>query len=114
MAVMTTILEVLSDNGNTRTFAAPTHTTAKPFLVIQQRKAPVGNSVIAEDIISLRQNTTDVNGDALPERISMAVTVRRPITGSSVDLNATRDLFREIVNSDEFDVLLEKSFFIQG
>lgn len=113
MAVMTTILEEISSNGDSRTYMAPAHTVQKPVLVLQKRKVASGNQVMAEDTVSVLQATVDAAGDALPQKILFSATYRRPITGAAADVTAGLALFREIIASDEFTDIVNKQSKLQ-
>lgn len=113
MAAMTTVLTEFSDNGNTRTYTAPSHTVLQPFLVIQSRKVPTGNAVIAEDTIKVVKATSDSNGDPIAERQFITVTVHRPITGDDTDMDDVKALVREVVASDEFDAVVDTQNHLQ-
>jgi len=99
VAAMTTVLEARSPGAE---YTAPSHTISKPVLVLQSRKTPSANGVIAEDVVSVLHGTVDSNGDALPQKVLFSATVRRPYTGATADRDAALTLFREIVASDNF------------
>jgi hypothetical protein len=73
-----------------------------PRLVLQKRRVPSGNQVIAEDVITVLSGQVDGNGDPLPERVSFSATVRRPISGDSSVVSAALAVFRDIIAGDEF------------
>jgi hypothetical protein len=113
MAAMTTVLTEFADNGNSRTYTSPAHTSIKPALVIQKRKVPTGNQVVVEDTISTIYATEDAAGVAIPQRVSISITVRRPINGIAADMTAVVTLAREIVASDEFQAMVDTQNFVQ-
>lgn len=102
MAAMTTALTEFSDNGNSRTYTYTGHTTASPRLVLQKRKVPVGSQVVAEDTITVLSGATDVDSAPLQERVTMSVTIRRPITGQASEVTAALAILRDVVAGDEF------------
>lgn len=102
MAAMSTALTEFADNGNSRTYSYTGHTVQDPKIVIQKRKVPSGNQVIAEDVITVLSGTEDANGDQLEQRVTFAATVRRPIQGIAADVTAALAVFRDIVAGDEF------------
>lgn len=102
MGAMSTVLTEFSDNGNSRTYTYTGHTVGDPRLVLQKRRVPSGNQVIAEDVITVLSGQVDGNGDPLPERVSFSATVRRPISGDSSVVSAALAVFRDIIAGDEF------------
>jgi hypothetical protein len=102
MAAMTTALTPFSEQGNNRTYTYTGHTVQDPRLVLQKRTVPTGNKVVAEDVITVLSGTEDADSVPLPERVTFAVTVRRPVTGASADVTAALAVFRDIVAGDEF------------
>lgn len=104
-ALVATLLE-FSDGPNTRTYVTANHTALKPQVVIQKRKVPTGNQVVAEDSISVFYATTDTAGTILPQKVGMSVTIRRPISGDADDVAAALALLRDIVQSDEFTAVV--------
>lgn len=102
MAAMTTALTEFADQGNSRNYTYGSHTVGKPSMVLQRRSVPSGNQVVAEDQISVLQGTVDGDGNNLPQRVMMTVTVRRPITGAAADVTTALTTLRDIVAGDEF------------
>lgn len=102
MAAMTTALTEFSDNGNSRTYTYTGHTASSPKLVLQKRRVPAGNQVVAEDTISVLAATTDADSNILQQRIMFTATIRRPIDGQTSDVTAALAIFRDIVAGDEF------------
>lgn len=113
MPDMSTILEEFADNGNSRTYTEPTHSVVSPFLVIQKRKVPVGEQIMAEDSVSVVKATQDAESVILPQRVSLLVVVRRPITGITADVTSARNLFQEIVASGNFERMIDGSSWLQ-
>lgn len=107
MAVMTTALTEFQDKGNERTYTAPGHTLALPRLVLQRRKIAAGTpGSVAEDQISVLHGTTDALDVPLRARDLLTATIRRPYDGQADDLTAALALFREIVASDNFTLMV--------
>lgn len=102
MAAMTTALTEFSDMGNSRTYAQAGHNALKPKLVLQKRKSPVGNQVVAEDSIMVVNATDDADGNVIAPRITFQVVVRRPLNGVEADVTAALATFRDIIAGDEF------------
>lgn len=102
MAAMTTALTVFSDKENSRTYTRTGHTALSPKLVLQKRRVPSGNQIVAEDTITVLAATVDAGGVVLPQRITMTVTIRRPITGLAADVTTLLAVLRDIVAGDEF------------
>lgn len=102
MAAMTTALTEFSDNGNSRTYTTSGHTALSPELVLQKRRVPSGSQTIVEDVITVLHSTVDADSVILPQKIAFTVTVRRPLTGLSTDVDAALVIFRDIIAGDEF------------
>jgi len=102
MAAMLTVLTEFADNGNSRTYTQATHTAQEPDLCIQKRRTPTGGQVTLEDSINVLMTTKDSAGAILPQKVSMSVTVRRPIDGLVADVDAALVIFRDIIAGDEF------------
>lgn len=113
MAAMTTVLTEFSTLGDSRTYTAPSHVVTKPVLVLQKRKVPVGNQVVAEDVITHLQGTVDSAGATLPQKVSFSCTVRRPVDGIAADVTAALALFREIIASDEFTAVVNTQNYVK-
>lgn len=101
MAAMSTALTEFADNGDSRTYTTASHTAVKPKLVIQKRRVPTGNQVILEDTISVIHATEDADALILSQKVVMTLTVRRPINGTSTDVDAALVIFRDIIAGDE-------------
>lgn len=112
MAAMTTALTEFSDSGNSRTYTTSGHSVQKPALVMQKRKVPTGSQTVAEDTIEVLHGTVDAEGIALPTRVSMKVTVRRPIDGAQADVDAALAILRDIVAGDEFSNTVSTSEYL--
>ena len=105
MAAMTTVLTEFSDNGNSRTYTTSGHTSSKPKLVISSRRVPSGNQIIAETTVRVSHETEDSDSLVIPKRVSMSVTIRFPVTGTTTDRDAVKAILRDFVASDEFDTV---------
>jgi hypothetical protein len=102
MAAMTTALIEFADNGDSRTYALSNHTALKPRLLIQKRKVPAGNSIVAETTAEVLYSTVDSDGMVLPQKIGFKVSVRFPVTGLQADIDAALVVFRDVIAGDEF------------
>lgn len=114
MALMTTVLEEFADNGNSRTFALPLHTAAKPALVIQKRKVPTGNQKMIETTITLVSGTEDASAVPMDERITTTISTRKPIGCAQADVDAQMAIGREIHASDNFTDAEAKQTWLQN
>jgi hypothetical protein len=106
MPVMSTALTEFSDQGNSRVYALSGHNALRPKLVLQKRKSPVGNAVIAEDTITVLHATVDSDGNVLAPRVSATITIRRPLNGASADIDAVVAVLRDIVASDNLTTVV--------
>jgi hypothetical protein len=102
MAAMSTALTEFRDNGDSRQYTYSGHTAGDPRMVLQRRRVAQGNQVIAEDQVTVLSGTENADSEPLPERVTFAVTVRRPITGDAADVTAALAVFRDVVAGDEF------------
>lgn len=102
MAAMTTALTVFSENGNSRTSITSGHTVSKPKLVIEKRRVPSGNQVVAEYNASVVHGTEDAEGLPLQQKVSFEISVRYPVGADSADIAAAQIIIRDIVASDDF------------
>lgn len=113
MAAMTTVLTEFADNGNSRTFSLSGHTALKPRIVIQKRKIVTNQNGSAEDTVDVVYGTEDASGNILPGRASFGANVRRPVNGNASDVSAALAVFRDIVNSDEFENMVTSQNFLK-
>lgn len=102
MATISTTLTEYSDNGNTRIYSAPGHTSTQPYLVIQKRNVPASPAGSTELSIRVMKGTNDAQGIPLQARESAEIIVKSPQNGTASDGTAVLTLIREIVASDEF------------
>lgn len=112
MAAMSTTLSEFSNNGNSRTSTLSGHTTEKPRLVIESRKVPSGQQIVAENTISVIYATVDSESNVLPQKYSFTMTVRGPITGTTADRDAALAVIRDIIAGDEFGVVCSSQNFL--
>lgn len=113
MAGMSTALTHFATEGDSRTWTTSTHTVSKPRLVIQKRKVPVGNQVVAETTVSVIHATVDAASAILPQKVSFSVTFRQPITGAGADVTSALAIFRDIIAGDEFGTLVTTQNFLK-
>jgi hypothetical protein len=106
MAALATALTEFADNGNSRTYTTAGSVASKPKLVLQSRKVPVGNQVVAEFSATVSHGTEDADGLVLPQKVRLTATCAYNINGDSADLAAALVIFRDIVASDEFEAAL--------
>lgn len=106
MAGMTTVLTEFSSSENSRTYVFSGHTPTEPRLVLQKRRVPSGQQIVAEDSMTVVYGTLDSDGLPIAQKVSFAATVRRPISGESADVTAALATFRDIVASDEFGAMV--------
>jgi hypothetical protein len=101
MAAMTTVLTGFAETATSRTYVAPGHTASKPRLVIQKRKlaSGTGSPEVSIDVVYA---TTDATGAILNSKVTFSFAMRYPLNGTVSDNTAARDLFKEIIASDEF------------
>lgn len=102
MAAMTTVLTEFSNNGNSRTSITTGHTAVKPKVVIEKRRVPEGNQVVAEYSCKVVHATVDAEGLVLSNKVSFEAIVRVPIAGLAADTTAALAIFKDIVQSDDF------------
>lgn len=102
MTAMTTVLTEFSTMGNSRTSTITGHTALAPKLVIEKRRVPEGNQVVAEYSAKVVRSTADAEGLVLSNKVSMEVIVRYPIQGNPDDVAAALVTLRDIVAGDEF------------
>lgn len=102
MAAMTTALTEFSNNGNSRTCTTPSHTAAKPRLVIEKRKVPEGNQTMVEYTVKVIHSTVDSEGLVLAQKVTFEGSGRYPLAGSQTDIDAALVIFRDIIAGDEF------------
>lgn len=102
MAARTTVLTGFSENGNSRTSTFPGHTASVPKLVIEKRKVPADNQIMAEYSFKVVNATSDGITPVIPQKVSLESVVRYPITGDSADTAEALAVFRDMVASDEF------------
>lgn len=107
MAGMTTTLDVQSLNGMNVIYTAPTSTAARPHTVEQKRKLPQGQRTVNEAWLNVKRISEDPDGNALPTPVILGIYVRHDVNCLAADKTAVKTLFREIVASDEFDVLVD-------
>jgi hypothetical protein len=102
MAAMSTALTHFASQGDSITYTFTGHTAADPRLVLQKRRVPSGNRVMAENELTVVYGTQDSAGANIPQRISFSVRTAFPITGVAADMAAALVVLRDIVASDEF------------
>ena len=106
MAGMTTTLTKFAQNGDSITYTCPGHTASDPRLVLQKRRVPTGNKVMAESTVTVLYGTQDIAGANIAQRVGFSANAAYPITGVAADVTAALATFRDIVNSDEFAAMV--------
>jgi hypothetical protein len=71
-------------------------------LLVQKRKVPVGNQIVAEVSVEVISATKDAADLILPQRVGFKATVRYPISGTDSDITAMLAIFRDVIAGDEF------------
>jgi hypothetical protein len=112
MAAMSTALKEFANNGNSKTSTTSGHTTTSPKLVVERRRVPSGNQVVAESEISVIHGTEDADSLPIAERVAMSVKVRFPITGDTTDRDAALVILRDIVAGDEFGAIVASQNYL--
>jgi hypothetical protein len=102
MAAMSTALTEFADNGNSRTYTYPGHTSGEPRLVIQRRKVATGATSVIEDTVQVLSSTEDSAGALLTSKVLFEAKVRRPVNGIAADVTAALAIFRDIIAGNEF------------
>lgn len=113
MANMTTTLQDFDVAPNSKTYRVSTHTAAKPRLVIQKRSFPAAASGVYRDTVQVVYGTVNADGLPLTNKIGFEVSVRRTGDAHADDLAAAKTMFREIVASDNFDVMIAGQAWLQ-
>lgn len=113
MAAMSTVLTEFSTNGDSRTYTTSGHTASKPRLVIQKRRVPVGNQIMAETTCSVIRATIDANDAVLPSKVSFSATVRYPITSDDTAVADALAIFKDMVAGDEFAASVTSQNFLK-
>lgn len=114
MATIATALVEFSDNGNSRTYTAPTHTALKPRIVTQKRVVATTATSVPEDTLEVVFGTVDAEGAILASKIGISARVRRPVQGAAADVIAALALFREVVASDEFETMITTQNWVKS
>jgi hypothetical protein len=109
MAAMSNNLTVFSTNGDSVTYRLDGHTMAKPQLVLQRRRPPVGSSTVQEDEVSVVFTTEDADGNVIATKILLSAKIRRDQNSDSTDLANALAAFRDIVAGDEFTAVFNNS-----
>lgn len=103
MAALATALVEFADNGNSRTYTAPSHTALRPRLVIQRRKTASKSGEVAETSIRVVMTQIDALGNVMPAKRSVEIVDRSVVGGSDAAVEAAvLALIRDIVSSDNF------------
>lgn len=102
MAAMTTALTEFTRYGDSITYTLSGHTAAKPQLVIQKRRVPAGNQVVAESTVSVVLATTNAAGEVVSQKVAFTATCRYPIDGQQADIDSALATFRDVIAGDEF------------
>jgi len=113
MAAMLTPIDEYSNNGNSRTFVTAGHTMAEPELIIQKRRAATGTKNSTEQQFDVVFATKDVNGEVMNSKVLFSCVAREPVGGTSATFTAARDLFRDMVASDEWAASLASGKFLK-
>lgn len=112
MASFTTVMSEFNDVSNARTFSVSGHSTVVPKLVIQKRKVAASATASAQSQIDVVYGTNDVNGVPLSSKVVMSAIVRNPLNGTSTDTDAALVVFRDLVASDEFTIMVNSQDYL--
>lgn len=99
---MLTAYAQFADNGNSRTYTGPSHTIAKPDLLIQKRKVPTSINGVSEMSSKVVLGTTDASNSPLAQRISIEVVVRVPVGAQSADVETAKARFSDLSSDAAF------------
>lgn len=102
MAAMTTALTEFSNNGNSRTSTLTGHAVGDPKLVIEKRRVPEGNQVVAESSVKVVYQTEDADGEVISSKVTFEAISRFPYKGDTTDRDAALAVFRDIIAGDEY------------
>lgn len=106
MAALATTLTHFASNGDNITYTYTGHTVSDPRLVLQKRRVPAGNKVMAETTVTVLSGTQDASNANIAQRVTFSATVAYPITGTYADVTAALAIFRDVVACDEFTTLV--------
>lgn len=113
MAVMTTVLKEYSNGVNSRTYSLPNHSVTEPEILIQRRRVPVGNQVVASTELQFLVATKDAEGNVLPDKAGIDIKIREPIKGTHADLTALLTIARDVFASDEMTATVDTHNFLK-
>ncbi|DAD51091.1 TPA_asm: coat protein [ssRNA phage SRR7976300_9] len=99
---MQTAYAQFADNGNSRTYTGPSHTIAKPDLLIQKRKVPTNINGVSEMSSKIVVGSTDASNAPLAQRISIEVVVRVPVGAQTADVDAAKTRFADLSSDTAF------------
>lgn len=99
---MQTAYAQFADNGNSRTYTGPSHTIAKPDLLIQKRKVPTNINGVSEMSTKLVMGSTDASNAPLAQRISIEVVVRVPVGAQTADIDAAKARYADLSTDGAF------------
>lgn len=115
MPAMATTLTEFSTNGDSRTYTTSGHTASKPKLVIQKRRVPAGNQLMAETQVSIVHAAIGSDSEVLPAKVSHTVISRYPVnikTGETTVADALA-ILKDVVASDEFAASVSSQNFVK-
>lgn len=113
MASYTTDLTEFASNGDSRTYTVSGHSVSLPKLVIQKRKVPTGNQIMAESNVSVVYGTVDAAGAVLPQKVLMTFGVRYPVNSTSTAITAALATARDLIASDEWTAIVSSQNFLE-
>ena len=112
MAGFTTTMSEFSTSDNSRTFAVSGHTAALPKLVVQKRRVPTGEQVMAEDTVTIVYGAAISEGVILTQKSSISIVVRRPISADSTYLTGAYVVAADLITSDQFGLMMSGQLFL--
>lgn len=113
MASYTTALTEFASNGDSRTYTVSGHSVSSPKLVIQKRKVPTGNQIMAESNVSVVYGTVDAAGEVLPQKVLMTFGVRYPVSSTGTAITAALAVARDLMASDEWTAIVTSQNFLE-
>lgn len=90
-------------------YGLPTWDTAqRAAIVIVKRKPPTGKGIMSETSVSILMAPVDANDLPMAEKNAITLSVRYPITGDAGSLTITKNVLKDFVSSDAFDLVFNQ------
>lgn len=113
MAAMSTNLTEFSDKENNRTYVITGHTVTMPRVIIQKRKVPSTSAAQGESKVDVVFGTKDAQNMPLASKVVFSASVRYPANSDPTDVSAALAVFRDLVNSDEFTLMVGSQVYLK-